>query len=77
MALGDLAGEVPALRAKGRNDSYACVNGVGRGCGRIAITAEPLEEFVTGAVLDALESPRVQEALRDGNDASAPRGTAR
>jgi len=59
--------------AKGRNDSYACVTGVGRGCGRIAITAQPLEEFVTGAVLDALESPRVQEALRDGTDASGPR----
>jgi hypothetical protein len=29
---------------------------------------------VTGAVLDALESPRVQEALRDGDlDSSAPR----
>jgi hypothetical protein len=28
---------------------------------------------VTGAVLDALESPRVQEALRDGEDSNAPR----
>ena len=39
-----------------------------------AIKAELLDEYVTGAVLDALESPRVQEALRDGDlDASAPR----
>jgi site-specific DNA recombinase len=28
---------------------------------------------VTGAVLDALESPRVQEAVRAGQDTSAPR----
>jgi site-specific DNA recombinase len=59
--------------AKGRNDSYACVNGVGRGCGRVVITAQPLEEFITGAVLDALESPRVQQALYDGADQHAPR----
>ena len=33
-----------------------------------------LEEYVTGAVLDALESPRVQEALRDADtDPAAPR----
>jgi len=43
--------------AKGRNDSYACVTGVGRGCGRVSITAGPLEEFVTGAVLDAWNPP--------------------
>ena len=43
------------------------------GCGGTAIKAGLLEEYVTGAVLDALESPRVQEALRDGEDAYAPR----
>jgi hypothetical protein len=32
-----------------------------------------LEEYVTSAVLDALESPRVQEALREGEDLHAPR----
>lgn len=32
-----------------------------------------LEKYVTGAVLDALESPRVQEALREGEDQHAPR----
>jgi site-specific DNA recombinase len=54
---------------KGRRaDSYACIEGPGRGCGGAAIKAELLEEYVTGAVLDALESPRVQEALRAGND---------
>jgi DNA invertase Pin-like site-specific DNA recombinase len=48
-----------------RSDAYACVAGP-YGCGRTAIKAALLEEYVTGAVLDALESPRVQEALRDG-----------
>jgi hypothetical protein len=43
------------------------------GCGGTAIKAELLEEYVTGAVLDALESPRVQEALREGEDQNAPR----
>jgi hypothetical protein len=36
------------------------------GCGEVAIKAELLEASVTCAVLDALEFPRVQEALRDG-----------
>jgi site-specific DNA recombinase len=54
---------------KGRRaDSYACIEGPGRGCGGAAIKAELLEEYVTGAVLNALESPRVQEALRAGYD---------
>jgi hypothetical protein len=60
---------------KGRSSCYACANGPGRGCGRVAIIAEPLEEFVTGAVLDALESPRIQQALRDGADTAAPHRT--
>jgi site-specific DNA recombinase len=55
-----------------RSDSYACIEGPGRGCGGAAIKAVLLEEYVTGAVLDALESPRVQEALREG-DQHAPR----
>ena len=43
------------------------------GCGGTAIKAGLLEEYVTGAVLDALESPRVQEALREAEDQHAPR----
>jgi hypothetical protein len=38
-----------------------------------AIKAGLLEEYVTGAVLDALESPRVQQALRADEDQHAPR----
>jgi len=59
-------------RGNGRADQYACVKGP-NGCGGAAIKAELLEEYVTGAVLDALESPRVQEALRDSEDQHAPR----
>src|SRR5207245_881707 len=55
-----------------RADSYGCVKGPA-GCGGTAIKAGLLEEYVTGAVLDALESPRVQEALRAGEDQHAPR----
>src|SRR4249919_2310773 len=58
--------------AQKRADSYGCVKGPA-GCGGTAIKAELLEEYVTGAVLDALESPRVQEALREGEDQHAPR----
>jgi hypothetical protein len=49
-----------------------CVKGPA-GCGGTAIEADLLEEYVTGAVLDALESPRVQEALRGSEGADAPR----
>jgi len=48
----------------------------GKGCGGVSVTAELLEEHVTGAVLDALESPRVQQAVRAGQDTSAPRSRA-
>ena len=58
--------------AQRRADSYACVKSL-TGCGGTAIKAELLEEYVTGAVLDALESPRVQEALQEGEDSGAPR----
>jgi hypothetical protein len=50
------------------------VTGAGiKGCGGVSVNAELLEEYVTGAVLDALESPRVQQAVQVGGDASAPR----
>jgi Recombinase zinc beta ribbon domain len=58
--------------AKKRADSYGCVKGPA-GCGGTAIKAGLLEEYLTGAVLDALESPRVQNALRHGEDQDAPR----
>jgi site-specific DNA recombinase len=57
-----------------RAPSYRCVSQPGNGgCGGISVNMELLEEYVTGAVLDALESPRVQEAVRAGEDSDAPR----
>ena len=63
--------------AQRRADSYACVAGA-NGCGGTAIKAELLEEYVTGAVLDALESPRVQASAARGGGLgrAAPRRTA-
>jgi site-specific DNA recombinase len=59
------------------NYAYACViTPGGGGCGGVRIVAEILEEYVTGAVLDALESPRVQKAVRAGDDSDAPRRAA-
>jgi Site-specific recombinases, DNA invertase Pin homologs len=60
--------------ASDRADSYGCVKGPA-GCGGTAIKAGLLEEYVTGAVLDALESPRVQQrCARGGPGRAAPRG---
>jgi site-specific DNA recombinase len=59
--------------AQRRADSSAYVKGP-TGWGRTAIKAELLEEYVTAAVLDALESPRVQERC-GGEDSGAPRCT--
>jgi DNA invertase Pin-like site-specific DNA recombinase len=64
----------PRPADKYRAPSYRCVKQPGGGgCGGISVHAELLEEYVTGAVLDALESPRVQEAVRAGEDSAAPR----
>jgi hypothetical protein len=58
----------------GKSATYRCVTGpAGKGCGGISVNAEILDEYVTGAVLDALESPRVQQAVQAGEDTSAPR----
>jgi site-specific DNA recombinase len=60
--------------ATGRAAAYACATGPAeKGCGGISVNAELLDEYVTGAVLDALESPRVQQAVRAGQDTGAPR----
>jgi DNA invertase Pin-like site-specific DNA recombinase len=57
-----------------RAATYRCVTGpAGKGCGGVSVNEDLLEEYVTGAVLDALESPRVQQAVRTGQDANGPR----
>lgn len=53
-------------RGKGRRaESYTCVKSAAS-CGGVAVKADLLEEYVTGAVLGALELARVQQALREG-----------
>jgi site-specific DNA recombinase len=57
-----------------RTPVYRCTTGpAGKGCGGISVNAELLEEYVTGAVLDALKSPRVQDVVQAGQDTHAPR----
>ncbi len=64
----------PAGARPGKAATYRCVTGpAGKGCGGISVNAEILDEYVTGAVLDALESPRVQDAVHAGQDTAAPR----
>ena len=64
----------PYGASTGKSATYRCVTGpAGKGCGGISVGAEILDEYVTGAVLDALESPRVQQAVHAGEDTSAPR----
>ena len=61
----------PAARAEARE--FLRMREGPAGCGGTAIKAGLLEEYVTGAVLDALESSRVQEELREGEDQHGPR----
>jgi hypothetical protein len=64
----------PYGASTGKSATYRCVTEPGaKGCGGISVNAELLDEYVTGAVLDALESPRVQQAVHAGQDTSAPR----
>jgi hypothetical protein len=63
----------PLYFAGNVKNAYRCVTGPGKGCGGVSVNAVLLDEYVTGAVLDALESPRVQEAVRAGADTGAPR----
>jgi hypothetical protein len=63
----------PLYFAGNGKNAYRCVTGPGKGCGGVSVNAVLLDEYVTGAVLDALESPRVQEAVRAGADTGAPR----
>jgi site-specific DNA recombinase len=64
----------PYKASRGRSATYRCVTGpAGKGCGGISVLAELLDEYVTGAVLGALESPRVQQAVQAGEDTGAPR----
>lgn len=57
-----------ALVARPRNDGercLVCAKGPGEpGCGRIRVLAQPLEDMVGVAVIEALDGPRLGQALR-------------
>jgi site-specific DNA recombinase len=51
---------------------YTCVSGPNyQGCGRCAVLAKPIEELVTNAVLDYLDSPAVYSALANASPGQA------
>jgi hypothetical protein len=51
-------------RADGRR-CYVCASGLGfDGCGKIRSLAEPLEELVVAAVIDALDGPALAKAIQ-------------
>jgi hypothetical protein len=51
---------------------YVCARGPGfAGCGKTYVLAEPLEEFVTEAVLIALDTPDLARAVRGAQDDAA------
>ena len=52
---------------------YRCASGPGLGCAGVAVRSDMIEEYVTGTVLEPLESPRVQQAVTAGADTDAPR----
>lgn len=54
-------------RGDGRR-AYVCARGPGfRGCGKIRQLAEPLEDYVRDAVIDALAGPALAEAIADSD----------
>jgi hypothetical protein len=61
-----------ALLSKARTKvphEYACMGAPGRpGCGKLAVTAAPLEAFVTGVLFESLANPRVLAALATDGD---------
>ena len=62
------------LYSSPRNDRrrYVCISGPdhGGGCGRLTVTAEPLEQMLTEATLQRLDSPALADAM-SGKDGDA------
>jgi site-specific DNA recombinase len=50
---------------RGERRRYVCVSGPdhGGGCGRLTVTAEPLEQMLAEAILQRLDSPALAEAM--------------
>ncbi|MFC4007962.1 recombinase family protein [Nonomuraea purpurea] len=54
-------------------DNYSCVQTVHGGCGKISIKADLAEEFVTGAIQQALSSPEFVRAQASSGDSTGER----
>lgn len=73
LACGRCGGKLGAHIANGKRN-YACYGQPNSdGCGRLSITADPVEAYVTTAALGALSAPEVRRALAhpkngDGNE---------
>jgi DNA invertase Pin-like site-specific DNA recombinase len=54
--------------ARQESRRYVCLSGPDhRGCGRLTVVAQPVEELITDAVLFRLDSPELAAALRGGD----------
>jgi len=68
----DVCGTKLISRPNHKRRTYVCGSGPGlAGCGRIYIVAEPLEEFITEAVLYRLDTPELAEQLQRHDEPSA------
>ncbi|TFV65434.1 UNVERIFIED_ORG: recombinase family protein [Bacillus sp. AZ43] len=60
---------------RGDRRRYVCISGPdhGGGCGRLTVTAEPLEQMLTEAILQRLDSPALADAMsgKDGDSLAA------
>jgi site-specific DNA recombinase len=61
------AGQLVARPREDGTRRYVCASGPGSGgCGKTTVIADPVEQFVSQAVLHRLETPRLSEAMRRG-----------
>jgi hypothetical protein len=70
LAVCGLCGTALVAQPQNGKRSMVCPTGPGRGgCGRIRITAEPVEEFIGQAVVEALDGPALMDAIRADREA--------
>jgi hypothetical protein len=64
-AVCGLCGAALTATRQNRKRTMVCPSGPGRpGCGRICVVAEPLEDLIGQAVIEALNGPALLEAIR-------------
>lgn len=76
---GRCGGKLVTQRRQSGARVYVCMSNLG-GCGRLSVQADPLEELVVEAVLQAVDSPRLAEVAAEveaGDDDEAVNARAR